>query len=75
MEKRPNHRPPKPRAIQGELADKKYTIAETAELMELHPNTIRRAIKTGELQAKKYGRDWIIKPEAIKNYIERSESK
>lgn len=60
-EKRPNHRPPKPRVIGEPLEDEFYSIYEVADLLKLHHNTIRRMIKAGKLPAKKYGKDWRIR--------------
>ncbi len=66
-EKRPNHRPPKEREIDRALIDKRgfYTIDEVAALLKFHPNTVRRMIRTGELNAKKIGRLWRIKGEDL----------
>lgn len=35
--------------------DQILTVAEAAALLKLHPETIRRAIRTGELPATKFG--------------------
>lgn len=60
--KRPNHRPPKERAIDPADLDRSfYTLYEVADLLKLHHNTIRRMIKAGKLPAKKYGREWRIR--------------
>lgn len=56
-----NHRPPKERKIAEELRDDFYTIYEVAELLKFHHKTIRRMIASGELPAKKYGKEWRIK--------------
>ena len=70
-EKKPNHRPPKERAIEPENLDKSfYTVDQVAELMQLHPNTIRRMIKRGELPAKKYCREWRVKVEDLIQFTE-----
>lgn len=38
------------------MKDKKfYTIKEAAEILDVHENTIRNMIKSGELKSKKYG--------------------
>jgi len=62
-EKRPNHRPPKERAIVADDLEKDYyTIYQVAELLSFHHQTIRRMIKSGELPAKQYsGREWRIR--------------
>jgi len=64
--KRPNHRPPKEKAIDPQNLDRSfYTIYEVAELLGLHDHTIRRMIKSGELPAKKYGQQWRIRVEDL----------
>lgn len=37
-----------------------FSIYETAELLGLHHNTVRRMIKSGELPAHQFGRTWRI---------------
>ena len=70
-EKRPNHRPPKGRAIDPEQLDSSFmTVEEVAKLMKLHETTIRRMIKSGELPAKKYGSAWRIKVEDLIKFTE-----
>lgn len=46
----PNHRPPKPRRIREEMNKDFFSIYETAELLGLHHNTIRRMIKAVNFQ-------------------------
>lgn len=71
MEKRPNHRPPKERAIEPEKLDKSYfTIYEVADLMQLSHKTIRRMIKSGELPAKRYGNRWRIRVDDLVKFTE-----
>lgn len=62
-EKRPNHRPNKELKVDdpGTLRDDYYTIYELADILKVHHNTIRRAIKRGELKAIQLGREWRIK--------------
>ena len=61
-EKRPNHRPPKERTLDpAALTRDYYTIYETADLLKLHHNTIRRGIKSGAIPAVQIGRQWRIK--------------
>ena len=64
--KRPNHRPPKERAIDPQNLDRSfYTVYEIADLLNFHPNTVRKMIKTGELPAKKYGKSWRVRVEEL----------
>lgn len=62
--KRPNHRPNKPLKITASesttLNDEYYTIYELAEILKVHHNTIRRAIKRGDIKAFKIGTEWRI---------------
>ena len=64
-EKRPNHRPYKKLTTKEELKDRYYTIYESAEILKVHHNTIRRAIKKGRLRATKFGSEWRIRKEDI----------
>lgn len=66
--KRPNHRPYKDLTTDIKLKDQYYTIYESAEILKVHHNTIRRAIKSGRLPATKFGKDWRIKREDISDY-------
>lgn len=61
-EKRPNHRPPKARSIDGEALDRDFfTVYEVADLLGFHFQTVLKMIRSGELPAKKYGRSWRIR--------------
>lgn len=42
-----------------------YSINEAAEVLGVHPNTIRNRIKDGRLAAGRIGWDWRISKEAI----------
>jgi excisionase family DNA binding protein len=68
--KRPNHRPPKERSIEAEALEERsfYTIYEVADLLGFHHNTIRRMIKSGELPARKFGKEWRIRKEDLKQF-------
>ena len=46
------------------------TIIEAADWADVHPKTIRRAIKAGELEAHKVGSQWRIRPEVLVAYYE-----
>lgn len=70
-EKRPNHRPYKELKTNVKLKDQYYTIYEVADILKVHHNTIRRAIKNGRLKALKFGSEWRIKREDITNIKER----
>lgn len=68
-EQRPNHRPPKERSIEsGELEKDYYTIYEVAALLNFHHNTVRRMIKSGELPAKQFKREWRIRKSDLEQF-------
>ena len=70
-EKRPNHRPPKERAIAADAMDKPfYTIYEVAELLQLHHNTVRTMIRKKELPAVQVRRQWRIKKTDLEAYTD-----
>lgn len=68
--KRPNHRPPKERAIQPEALEKKefFTVYEVADLLGFHWQTVLKMIRRGELPAKKYGRQWRIRKAELQEF-------
>lgn len=37
-----------------------FTVAECAEMLGVHPDTVRAAIERGELRATRLGRQWLI---------------
>lgn len=72
-EKRPNHRPPKERAIAADALDKPfYTIYEVADLLQLHHNTVRTMIRNNELPAVQVRRQWRIKKTDLDAYTDTS---
>ena len=44
------------------------TLAEAGELLHLAPATLRRQALAGKLNACKFGRDWLVSPEAVAAY-------
>lgn len=43
------------------MGDKLYTIEEAAEILDIHPNTLRRWLRQGVIKGEKYGRLWRVK--------------
>lgn len=43
---------------------------DAAEIAECHQDTIRRAIETGNLEAQKVGRTWVIDRSALDKWID-----
>jgi excisionase family DNA binding protein len=48
-----------------------YTILEAAKLLKVSDDTIRRLIKTGELDAVKVGNQWRIKKSSVDNLLKK----
>lgn len=47
-----------------------YTIDEVARLFDVHPNTVRAWLKTGELEAIDSGRPTLIKGAVLRTFLE-----
>ncbi len=45
-----------------------FSVEETAELLNLHPKTVRRFIREEQIKAVKIGRAWRISRENLKEY-------
>jgi excisionase family DNA binding protein len=45
-----------------------YSVAEAATLLDLHPKTVRRFIREGQIKGKKIGREWRIRQEDLREY-------
>lgn len=48
-----------------------YSRTEAAQATGLTLNTIREAVSTGELKAKRKNRQWIIKAEDLREWLDR----
>ena len=46
------------------------TVDEAAEVLRVHPNTIRALIKAGDLPARKVGVGWRISHKAVERWLE-----
>lgn len=46
------------------------TVDEAANVLGVHSNTVRNVIKSGELAARKVGREWRIARENLRVYLE-----
>ena len=51
------------------------TLREIAERLKLHPNTLRRYAKEGELPAMKFGRVWRVSEEDLNNWLKQKKKK
>lgn len=45
-----------------------YNVAEIARILDLHPKTVRRLIRDGQIKARKIGREWRIRKEDLREY-------
>ncbi|SFM38610.1 helix-turn-helix domain-containing protein [Pelosinus propionicus] len=49
--------------------EKVYTVSEIAELLKLHPVTVRRFIRAKKINAVKMGKDWrVYESDLVKYY-------
>jgi excisionase family DNA binding protein len=48
-----------------------YTIIEACKLLKVSDDTIRRLIKSGQLEAVKVGNQWRIKKESIDKLLKK----
>jgi len=42
-----------------------YTLEEAAQMLKLHPQTLRRWIRSGKLSARRFGNQFRLRPEDI----------
>jgi excisionase family DNA binding protein len=53
-----------------QLTEIRYlTIDEVAQLLRIHPDTVRRLLREKRLPGKKIGREWRISQEALDNFV------
>ena len=53
--------------------DKLYTVQEVADLLQVHPKTIKNYIESDKLKASWFGNRWRIKKETVKRFIDERE--
>jgi excisionase family DNA binding protein len=51
------------------MQEQVYSIEEAARLLKVHPDTIRRMIKRGEMQSRKVGRQYRIPRSEIEKFL------
>ena len=44
------------------------TVEETAEVLDYHPNSVRKMVRAGRLRADKKGTMWLVYREAVEDY-------
>jgi len=52
-----------------DIMEKLYTAPETAEILQLKTDTIRRYIRSGKLKGVKVGKAWLVAESEIKRFI------
>jgi len=52
------------------MAEEWLTTEQAAELSGYHPDHIRRLIRGGDLQARKFGPVWQVNRQALSDYLE-----
>lgn len=52
------------------VSDKLLTTEQVAELLQVHPFTVLKYIKTGKLKAIKLGRVWRIRESNVERFLE-----
>lgn len=60
-------------AMPEKLSKLLYSISEAKELLNVSDDTIRRMIKSGELDGVKVGGAWRIRRESLAKYLEPSQ--
>lgn len=45
------------------------TVQQAAELAGYHADTIRKLVRTGQISARKWGRDWQVSHKGLKAYL------
>ena len=51
------------------------SVSEAAELSGYHPEYIRRLIRDGEIEARKFSIVWQVKRKSLLDYVQDAESK
>jgi len=47
------------------------TVDEAAKKLKFHPETVRRLVRSGILDGKKWGREWLVLKSSVENYIKQ----
>lgn len=54
------------------MSEKYYTAVKAAQMLNIHPKTIRRYIREGKLKANKIGKSWLITGHDLSVFTEGS---
>ncbi len=52
-----------------------YSLQEGAGVLNVHWTTLNRWLKSGQVEARKLGRSWIISEQAIADFLNKIENK
>ena len=55
----------------NDMADELETTDFAADFLKVHPETVRRLIRSGELPAVKVGRNWRVRRSDLQRILER----
>ena len=53
--------------------EKIYTVEEVAQIINIHPHTVRIWLKSGKLKGIKAGSVWRIKESQLQNFLKENE--
>jgi len=59
---------PMPATI-DQMARKTYTPQDIADATGRHPESIRRNLREGDLRGNKMGNEWIVTPDALRDWL------
>lgn len=57
------------------MSERWITTAEAAELSQYHPDHIRRLLRTGEIEGRKWGTVWQVNRESLLDYLAEQKAK
>jgi excisionase family DNA binding protein len=49
-----------------------YTVKQVADKFEVHPETIRRLAKSGDLPARKIGNEWRFSEKDLQDFLDHA---
>ena len=50
------------------MLDDYVTVADVAERLGIHPESVRRLIRQGKLPAKKFAQSWLVKRDVLEQF-------
>ena len=59
----------KVREVDREIEPIGYTLEETAAALRMHPETIARLLRSGDMPGRKIGKEWRISPKAVEEWL------